>query len=44
MKDDENITFSDINKTSHKPIYVLVLEDSESLGQYKEDLAYKARE
>ena len=44
MKDDENITFSDINKTSQKPIYVVVLEDSESLGQYKEDLAYKARE
>ena len=27
MKDDKNITFSDINKTSQKPIYVVVLED-----------------
>ena len=44
MKDDKNTTFSDINETSQKPIYVVVLEDSESLGQYNEDLAYKARE
>jgi len=41
MKDDE---LSVTNETSQKPIYVVVLEDSESLGQYNEDLAYKARE